>query len=268
MENTTWDLSTLHWDSIGSGRDVLLVHGWSSSSMMWTALVNTLQEDMRFWMLDLPGFGSSPLIDMPNDVDHYTSLLAQFCDAHELRPDIVIGHSMGGMLTLKLALNRPDLMKRLILVCPVITGRVGWFFELNQIIQSKIGHLTLQYSRGVWEFAQNVAPFFSSFPSYHPKETRERIMHEFRSARWQAAADSLKSLAAENLEPHLPHIDKPTLVIVGCHDFTVPPDEGRLAARLIPYAQLVEFANSHHQPLDEETPYFIETMRRFLDAAD
>jgi pimeloyl-ACP methyl ester carboxylesterase len=264
MENIIWDLSPLHWQRVGTGKDVLLVHGWASSSRMWNTLVNALEHKYRFWMLDLPGFGNSPLLDMPLTVEHYTALVAAFCEYHQFRPEIVIGHSMGGMLTLKLALMRPDLMDKLVLVCPVVTGRVGWFFDLKTLIHSRLGHLTIQYSKGVWEFAQYVSPFLWSFPPYNTDEYHRRKLEEFRAAKWQAAAECLKSLAAEDLTPALRQIQKPTLVMIGCQDFTVPPDEGRIAAKMIADARLVEFMRSHHHPLDEETPLFLEALDQFL----
>lgn len=119
-------------------------------------------------------------------------------------------------------------------------------------------------SKPLWEVAQSEM-FKQIVPMllYADKEA-ERIYEDFKRMSWQGAVTGLDGITRENLGPHLGKIKQPTLVIVGGNDYTVPPDEGRLAAGTIPRGKLIEFSGSHHQPLDEEPEHFVSVVRTFL----
>src|SRR5689334_12635198 len=90
----------------GSGPDVLLIHGFVSSGRMWEALICELAPHYRLWALDLIGFGDSRHSDLTRvlTVHDQAEFIAAFCAAVGIRPYAVIGHSMGGAITLNLAL--------------------------------------------------------------------------------------------------------------------------------------------------------------------
>jgi pimeloyl-ACP methyl ester carboxylesterase len=66
------------------------------------------------------------------------------------------------------------------------------------------------------------------------------------------------------MRPHLPNIPYPTLVIIGSHDTTVPPNEGRLAAATLPNGRLLELPHTHHQPLDEQPERVVKAVQEFI----
>jgi pimeloyl-[acyl-carrier protein] methyl ester esterase len=263
VSETTPPTSQLHYERSGKGADVLMIHGWASSGRMWQPLMQALQADARCWSLDLAGFGQSPL--PPNarpDVDQHLAWVIAFIEQHKMKPRMVIGHSMGGLLALKLAHARPDLAPSLVLMCPVVTGR--FVFNANQVFTSQLWMMVSAKTEKFWAFIQSdsLAPVFGA-PLYVEPALRERYVRDFQQARWDAAIPSLESLAQQSMQPYLAQIQQPALVIVGGRDFTVPPEEGRLAAGQMPHARLVEFPNAHHQPLDESPAQFIKLVRDF-----
>lgn len=257
----------LHYTCAGHGRDILLIHGWASSARMWERLVHDLCGEARCWSVDLYGFGASPrppLDDLPT-IERHTTLLLDFCDRHGIRPAVIVGHSMGGMLALKLALARPAWVERLVLLAPVVTGRFGSPVELNRLVNSEWGNFVLARSRPFWRLTQNIlVPLFRSIESHMGGAGAERRKTDFRRAHWHAAAYAVDSIARENLGPHLAKIHQPTLVIAGQRDLTVPPREARLTAAGLPNAQLLELPRVAHQPLDEAPEAVIRAVRAFL----
>ncbi len=226
-----------------------------------------LQPMARLWALDLYGFGESPrpLEGPMPDVDLHTQMVADFCDQHNIRPAAIIGHSMGGMLTLKLALARPDLARNLVLLSAVVTGRYGHPINLNKLVASDWGNFAIAKSKPLWMLAQSdwMAALLST-PWYMSEADKRRTMEDFQRTSWQAAIFALLSIARENLEQQLATLANPALIIVGAKDFTVPPDESRLAAQLLSDSRLVELPNSHHHPLEEEPERVIPAVRQFL----
>jgi pimeloyl-ACP methyl ester carboxylesterase len=260
----------LHYTCVGRGADVLLIHGWASSGRMWSRLAQELKHQFRFWMVDLCGFGASPLPDGDNspDLELHTATLIEFCQVHNIRPDAIIGHSMGGMLALKMAVSHPDLMRRLVLMSPVVTGRFGNSVELNRLLTSDLGKFAISCSKPLWSFFQldifDVFTPMMMIPWFAHREAALRIRQDFKRADWQAITAALDSIARENLESHLSQLPHPALVIMGSRDTTVPPHEGRLAASLLPNGRLLELPAIYHQPLDEAPQTVVQAVNTFL----
>lgn len=255
----------------GSGPDVLLIHGWLSSGRMWEALMAYLAPHYRVWALDLIGFGDSRTDDPARvlTVEDQTRLVVSFCKAVGIQPYAAIGHSMGGAIILKLALDYPELLDRLVLVCPVVSGKIGW--NLDALLTTPVGQTVLTFGQYVWSTVTQlrrvmffVAPGYSG---YLPREAVRRTLEDFAKASWGAAYGGLNSLLNIGLDRRLHEIDKPTLIITGTHDLTVPPAESRLAAARIRGAQLVELAGCHHQVPDEEPECFHTAISEFLTGA-
>lgn len=260
--------TSLHYNRHGSGDDVLLIHGWASSGQMWSRLMRELGHIARFWAVDLYGFGQSP---RPADgqaltVQHHADLLMAFCTYYHIQPKAIIGHSMGGMLALKLAVARPDFTQKLVLMSPVVTGRFGHPIDLSGLFNSVLASYTLPISKPLWTLAQQVLSPLMTRPAhwYLDNLTAARIQQDFQRASWQASTHALHSIARENMQPHLGRIQQPTLVILGSHDTTVSPQEGRLAAHHLPNARLLELPRVHHQPLDEQPQRVVEEIHAFL----
>jgi pimeloyl-ACP methyl ester carboxylesterase len=263
MDKITSSTPDLYCETCGDGPDILFVHGFASSGRMWDALVRDLSRSARCWCVDLFGFGASCL---PDDaaltLDYHLDCLIDFCERRGIRPTTIIGHSMGGMLTLKFALARPDWVERLVVICPVVSGR--FLLQASQLIATPLGRSVLPYVGNLWTMMQNdaLARLFV-LPPYISQPLQESIKLDFKRTRWQAAEAALYSMAHENLTPRLDDIRHPTLVMVGGRDLTVPPSEGRLAAERIPNARLAWFPNAHHQPLDEEPERGLPLVRAF-----
>jgi pimeloyl-ACP methyl ester carboxylesterase len=261
----------LHYSCTGSGADVLLIHGWVSSGRMWSRLSDALAHEVRCWSVDLCGFGESPLPDGEDcslSMELHAAMLIEFCETHNIRPKAIIGHSMGGMLALKLAAMRPDLAQRLVLMSPVVTGRFGRFIELNRVIVSAIGQAALARSKPIWSlFQSDLMDIFTPMlmmPWFTHSEAAVRIRQDFKRTSWQAATYAIESIARENMEPYLDQITQPTLIIVGSRDTTVPPREGQLAANRLPNGRLLKLPAVYHQPLDEMPDTVIAAVHDFL----
>ena len=108
----------------------LLIHGWSSSWFTWTPLLPVLSTRYACMAVDLPGYGRSPAPKYPPSIVSYADLMARLIEKISDRPVVVLGHSMGGQISITLALRHPHLVERLVLLNPVISGRLSTFIKL------------------------------------------------------------------------------------------------------------------------------------------
>lgn len=107
----------LHYQRQGSGKPVLLLHGWGANIQAMAPIANCLVRLGREAVsLDFPGFGESPEPPGPWGVPEYAACTRAFMEAIGICGCDVVAHSFGGRVTIQLASETPELFRRLILV--------------------------------------------------------------------------------------------------------------------------------------------------------
>jgi pimeloyl-ACP methyl ester carboxylesterase len=227
----------------GNGQPVVLVHGIAASLQDWSDLASNLREKgMETIVLDLPGHGASckpeglALYHLENVFDTMVEWIRNL--KLETSP-ILIGHSLGGYLILEYALRYPDQTLGLILINP--------FFSPTQIsILVRLGYreemIGAAARRNVPGWFYDMMIEVTSFlnPGRYilkhdlPQAVRKQMAENYR----QAAPGIFKlPFTARNLEPYLPNIVSPTMVIFGIRDTTLNPRSFERLIKLLPNAQ-------------------------------
>jgi pimeloyl-ACP methyl ester carboxylesterase len=94
----------------GTGRPVVLVHGFAEDHTIWAEQVNELKKKYRVILPDLPGSGNSPYNRQLSSIDDLADAIRALAGNDQLDHMILIGHSMGGYITLAFAEKYPDLL--------------------------------------------------------------------------------------------------------------------------------------------------------------
>lgn len=116
------DGERIHYvDRAGTGPAIVMIHGLAGNLMHFTyALANQLATEFRVIMVDRPGCGYSERPDgAPADLAAQAATLAKFMRALGLKRPLVVGHSLGGALSLAIALDHPDCAGALALIAPL-----------------------------------------------------------------------------------------------------------------------------------------------------
>ena len=244
-------LGKINYIRAGSGKPVVLIHGIAASLHDWDEMSFRLNEaGCETFALDLPGHGNS---DKPEDIYFYhignfVSLLVDWIDLLKLETaPILIGHSMGGYLALEYALRYPSFTRALVLIDP--------FFSPEQIpVPLRAGFnsrflATLQKKEApVWQydFAVDCISFLN--PGAHflkhdlPRPARKQMSLNYRLA---APAVLELPFTARNLEPFLPQLSLPVLVIYGERDLTLSPKSFARLVNILPNAKGVGIKAGH-----------------------
>ena len=130
---------TISYNKIGHGPQVaVLVHGWGASKAWWQHVAEGLVETHTCYVPDLIGFGGSSKPDQPEafHIEHQAAMIAHFIRYLNPGPVYLIGHSMGGMISVTVAHRYPELVERLAVFSLVVTGRCGSFLRTSQITLS------------------------------------------------------------------------------------------------------------------------------------
>ena len=89
---------------------MLLIHGFAEDGEVWHHQTDFLKEHYQLIIPDLPGSGSSPYNDQLSTIDDYADVMKAILDNENIKTCTVIGHSMGGYITLALAEKYPQLL--------------------------------------------------------------------------------------------------------------------------------------------------------------
>lgn len=208
-----------------------------------------LERETEVLALDLPGFGASA--DPPEawDSEDYARFVVEWLAQAGVERCHLIGHSFGGRVAICLAARHPDLVERLILCDAAgLRPKRGWRYRYR-VALAKLGRL--------------LALFGSP-----GKRLQERIRSRVASSDYLEASPAMrqtfKRVIGEDLEPHLPRISAPSLLVWGGADEDTPLWMGRRMEELIPDAALVVLEEAGHYSYADEPGRFAQLSRHFL----
>lgn len=234
---------------------IIILHGWRSSSEAWEKPKELLEKaGYQVLVPDLPGFGKEPPPKNPWTVSDYVEwVLDKF---GQLDKFMLIGHSFGGRIAIKLAANYPDRVEKL-----VLTGAAGirfaTFLERVKIgiflPVSKLGHLFL-----------NVFPFTIFSP------ITRKILYwlagskDYYIIQNSVMKESFKKVINEDLIDILAKIKVPTYLLWGKDDLMIPLKHAYIMAEKIPGSKLEIIEKADHRLPYGQPEIFINKVVMFL----
>ncbi len=117
----------IHYEVLGRGRPVILVHGWLGSWRYWISTMQQLSTKFRTYALDLWGFGDSSKFGTDDDrynLDAQVELLEGFMERLGISKAALIGHGLGAAVVIRHSAKHPDRIPRVVAISPPMQG--GW----------------------------------------------------------------------------------------------------------------------------------------------
>lgn len=255
--------AALYTQSQGAGPELVLVHGWGLNGDVWDELVAALAGRRRVTVVDLPGYGRSPLGEAP-----YTlAWLAERLAAAVPRRAAWLGWSLGGLACQQLAIDHPQRVERLILACstPRFVRGPGWPCGIDPEV----------LTRFAWDLAADFRGTLLRFlalearGSDHARDElralRERVFRHGEPA-LRAVQAGLNLLRDSDLRDVLGQIDCPTLYAAGERDQLVPAVAARTSAQLMKTASHAVVKGGAHAPFLSHRAEFAALVEEFLAA--
>ncbi|MGE0542451.1 MAG: alpha/beta fold hydrolase [Dehalococcoidia bacterium] len=221
----------------GAGDPVILVHGLAGSSRWWRRNVPALAARYRTYLVDLPRFGAMHGRGRFVLVEAAAWLVAWMRSAG-LDHAHIIGHSMGGLIAIRLAAQQPDTVSRLVLTAPAGLPSA----------RSLAAH-ALPLLRA----ARHSKPGLLPLLAYDTARAGPRTL-------WRAAQE----IVSEDVRADLAAIRSPTLVIMGENDPLVPPATGRILQERIADARLLVLKAAGHVVMFDQPDAFNRAVVPFL----
>jgi 4,5:9,10-diseco-3-hydroxy-5,9,17-trioxoandrosta-1(10),2-diene-4-oate hydrolase len=240
----------------GKGNSLVIVHGGGGGVNAWVNSLELLAEHYTVFAPDLPGFGNSQSIDDSFSIPAYVDFLERFTGALGLEKFCLLGHSLGGGIALRYALDFPEKIERLVLVSSLFLGKeiALWARYLSSpSVFRYLGEAGLTIFKGLsW-----VAGSLCNSCRLSPPFTRVQI----------AVGKSIMSLKGQTmvLADQLAGLVMPTLLVWGARDGIVPAKHAYAAAGVIPDCRVHVFENCGHHVHNHKTREFSDLLVSFLD---
>ena len=263
----TADGVLLHYVSAGgegtglktSALPVVLVHGIAGSTLLWQANLSAIGAGHKVFAVDLPGHGRSAKPGGRYDIDRFTRSLLGFLDACGLEKVALAGHSLGGHVCLKLALERPERIAKLVLID---SGGLGPEID--------VGFLKPLLAGVTREATETMLRGLFANPAMVNRSMVEAAFEALSSpGAWEAVRSAVESavpggIQIESLAERLPELRIPVLIAWGGKDGVIPPARGKEAHASIPGAELWVAENAGHCPQIEAAQDFNDRLLKFL----
>jgi pimeloyl-ACP methyl ester carboxylesterase len=271
----------------GNGPDMVLVHGLGGSLDNWVAIAPRLAEDYRVTSLDLRGFGRTPLEDSGStQIEDNRVLLDRFLDEVVGGPAILVGNSMGGMISILEAATEPDKVAALVLVDPVLPFPPG--HDADPTVASAFGVYMMENAHDiVAAYLEQAGPEASVITTLQlcsvdmdriPPDAVKGLValaKERADMPWAVraqieAARSLLELSSSEGEyqASIRAVTAPTLLLHGEKDRLIPLEAAEAAAQLRPDWTFEVLEDIGHVPQLEAPDRVVETITRWLQRMD
>ncbi len=255
----------LAWREKGIGDPLVLLHGWSMSSVVFSEALETLSNNFRVLVPDLRGHGDSD----PGDgygLDNFVEDLKLWIDSLGLQFFQLLGWSMGGQIALKLCGANPDRVKQLILVdsTPRFVAGNNWAHGLPDAqIEAMSRSLKGDYLTTMGNF------FALMFTGENLSDDRHHQLAKMTAhagclPKPEVALASLETLRNSDLRTHLKNITCPTLIMHGDQDAIILPSAGQYLSENIADARLFMCPGISHAPFLSHPEEVFKTWREFL----
>jgi pimeloyl-ACP methyl ester carboxylesterase len=257
----------------GAGPPLVFVHGLIERWTHWLEQLPAFAGH-RVIAMDLPGFGNSPMPKEKISIPLYARTLEKLLERLEINAAAFVGHSMGGFASAQLAINCPQLVDRLVLVCPAGLSTYANQRDLRLVAQMR------RFKRIVNAYHARVAAhaeLFARHPRLRLLEPTTHIVAR-HSDRLPApfVAELVRGLGApgyiEGMEANfnydyrdrLKEIACPTLIVWGERDRVVTAKDADVYEQLIPNARKVILKDTGHLPMIERPTAFNALLEEFL----
>jgi pimeloyl-ACP methyl ester carboxylesterase len=225
----------------GEGPPLILVHGLGGAAANWTELIPLLLERHRLLVPDLPGHGGSTALPAVAGLEPFADRVALVAEREGMLPAPVVGHSLGGMVVLRMALRRPGDVPSVVLAAAagLSVGNVWGRNLLSVFSIIRPGRLAGRYRARVSRSPLLRRLVFGFVSVADPAGLTDEAVEGFLAAHLlhTDVGSAWRALRADDPREELEAIRCPVLVLWGADDAQLPIDDAfeytrRLRARL------------------------------------
>jgi pimeloyl-[acyl-carrier protein] methyl ester esterase len=256
--------TTLYKQTIGSGPNLVLLHGWGVHSGFWKPIIDQLTQHFCVTMIDLPGFGRSAPTDKPYDLPYIAEQILQVAP----KKAIWLGWSLGGLIATYIAAIAPQRVEKLICVAssPKFVKSLLWpgikLSMLDRLMSmlDKVSEDTLTRLLSL--------QFKNTTISRRNLVKLRAELFEYNLPTIETLQGSLEIIRHTDLREELMAIQQPTLYLLGKLDVLVPVAVAPRVNALLNSGQAEILQQACHAPFLSSTNDFMRILITFAEVRE
>jgi pimeloyl-ACP methyl ester carboxylesterase len=260
MSSLLTDQGSVHYEVFGRGRPVILLHGWLESWGLWQETMDFLSKSYRTYAIDFWGFGESDKKRESFTVPDFVDLVDQFMELLGIKHAPLVGHSMGGTVSLSVAINHPERVSKVVVIGSPIEGS-SLSILLKLASCRRIARLVYRMM-DVLKFGIRIAAPVITKESRWPS----MIHQDLNNVTMESFLLSISSLRQTDLTPYLAPIYQPVMGMYGNRDVIVNPKQWSLLDAHLQQVRIERFKKAGHFIMLDEPHQFKSILKDYLDS--
>jgi pimeloyl-ACP methyl ester carboxylesterase len=249
----------LHYKIGGSGNPVVLLHGFAEDHQVWKHQLDELEKDFKIIAPDLPGSGLSEALEIENlAIEDLAKAIDAIIEAENIQQFILIGHSMGGYITLAFEHLYSKKIKAIGLFHSTCYG------DSEIKIQNRKKSIDFIKNNGSESFLKTIVPdlYFDQTKELHQIESHLSIANKISSSTLIQYYHAM--INRTNHEHLVKTINKPVLFIGGSNDNLIPIEQTIKESCLSDCSFITILKISGHMGMIEEHKKTNQTLNQFI----
>lgn len=255
----------IFYKMVGTGQPAVLLHGFAEDSNIWNEQVSFLQDYCQLIVPDLPGSGKSSMLQHESTtIEDYAACINALLDNEGIDTCVLLGHSMGGYITVAFAEMFPDKL----LAFGLVHSSAFADTEEKKAVRKRGIKAMEEY--GVYSFLKNTTPnlFSENYKKNHPQKVSELIEQGKNFGKEALIQYYTAMINRPDLTAVLEKSKVPVLFIIGSEDVAAPLNDLLKQVHLpdISYIHIIKEAGhmSMMEKSGELTGYLLEFIRNTL----
>jgi len=255
--------STVFYNVSGQGKTVVLIHGFGEDGNIWNDIVKELKNNFRVIVPDLPGSGKSTILkdeNTPISIDDYAKVIINILRNESVSNCTIIGHSMGGYITLAIAEKYPEILNGFGLFHSTA------FADNEERKQGRLKSIEFIQTHDAISFLRTSIPglFADKFKQEHANVVEKVIDAGISFSKETLIQYQRAMLNRPERREVLQQTNLPVLFIIGEKDQAIPLQQSLAECHLPSTASMLILPNGGHMGMLEESELCTDTIISFL----
>ncbi len=259
MASLITNQGSVHYEVFGRGKPVILLHGWLESWGLWQETMDFLGDSYRTYAIDFWGFGESDKKRESFTIPDFVALVNDFMEHLGMKHAPLVGHSMGGTVSLSVAINYPQRVSKIVVIgSPIEGSSLSILLKLAGI--RTIANLVYRMMNALKLGIRLAAPIItreSQWPAMIHRDLNQVTLESFLL--------SISSLRQTNLTHQLAPIYQPVMGMYGDRDVIVNPNQWSLLDTHLQRVRIERFRRAGHFIMLDEPQQFKTILKDYLD---
>ncbi len=263
-KSVVYNNAEIFYEVHGYGKPVVLLHGFAETGAVWLNQTNYLKNNYKVIVPDLPGYGKSSELNIePGEatIDDYANYIYALLNEENIKSCVMLGHSMGGYITLAFADQHPELLSAFGFVHSTA------FADSEEKKQNRLRGIKMIEDYGSYSFIKNTTPnlFTQKFKNKNAAAV-EALVEQGRVYKKKSLQQSYYAMMNRNDKTDvLKNANNPILFIAGNQDAAVPVNDVLKQVHLPEIAYFHILDNVNHMGMWEAAPKVNEYVEEFIN---